>query len=203
VAHALSRGGGIHKVGRKPALRVCRYPPVSTATRLRMHITPERTGKEVNGIRRVCTTHRRPTRIRRRGALADTIQSAIPETIGGELSPAAYRRLLSRIMAVEEERTIDVRRALVVLMTMAKLPGIQALGDELRKLNEFDAAGLEDRDDITRADPSHGLRLLGRDPDPAKSKEHVASPPPSWPNASDPGPRRRRWCALVAGEAGK
>jgi hypothetical protein len=92
--------------------------------------------------------------------LADTTQSAVPEAVNSDLSPAAYQRLLPRIMAVQEERTINVDVLSVVLMTMAKLPGIYALRDVLVTLKDFDVAGLEDLDDVTRALlHSHGLYL--------------------------------------------
>jgi hypothetical protein len=64
-------------------------------------------------------------------------------------------------MAVQGERTINVDVLSVVLMVLAKLPGIYALRDVLRStLNDFNAEGLEDLDDLTRALlHSHGLYL--------------------------------------------
>lgn len=93
--------------------------------------------------------------------MADTTQSAVPEAVSSELSPAAYQRLLPRIMAVQEERPINVDVLSVVLMILAKLPGIHALRDELRStLKDFDEAAFEDLDDVTRALlHSHGLYL--------------------------------------------
>src|SRR5688572_7469907 len=93
-------------------------------------------------------------------ALVDTL-SAVPPALSSDLSPAAYQRLLPRIMAVEEERVVNVDLLSVVLMLMAKWPGIAEQREPLRTtLNDFDAASFDIAHDVVRAVlHAHGLYL--------------------------------------------
>lgn len=61
------------------------------------------------------------------GHLVDIITNAAAHAASSESSPAAYQRLLPRILAIQEPRTANVDVLSVVLLVMGKLPGIMTL----------------------------------------------------------------------------
>lgn len=93
--------------------------------------------------------------------MADSSTTPAPGAVSSESSPAAYQRLLPKIMQIEGDVHINVDVMYVVTLIFGHLKRILALRDEfVARLKDFDISLLDELDDFTRAlQHAHGLYL--------------------------------------------
>jgi hypothetical protein len=110
--------------------------------------------------------------------LVDIIKPAT-QAASSASSPAAYQRLLPRVMATQEVRVMNVDVLSVVLMVMGKLPRLQTLREAMRTTcTDFNEADFDELDDVNQALlHAHGLYLKAtKSPAPLQSLVQRAEP---------------------------